>query len=370
MDYLNRKDMPPAMRTPLNGIRHWVIAIALALLPLTGSAQGKPQPNPIQAPAQPWAFDGFVVTIPGGAGWYSLAKDLHYADLARPLADGTKAAAIVEARKVDDGVSGEAKLLELVHKDQATAPDAVAMKLLDYSAEAFAHKGALCARFQAKFDDRRKSFSAPGVLLVRGVSCAAPGQPDVLVTLRYAQRSARDDFYPELRAEGEPFLDSLKFLQSNDADLQKARVAVRGDKPEEVAKLLRPLAEDGDGEAAVFLGNIYLYGHGVKPDYEQARKWLELAAREGRIDALYNLGSMYDKGIGIERDVAQALRWFGLAADQRDNQAQLNIALFYLKGDGVPKDIPLAETWLRRAAGNGSKRAQGILDVGRYKQEQ
>lgn len=79
---------------------------------------------------------------------------------------------------------------------------------------------------------------------------------------------------------------------------------------------------------------------------------------------------MYDKGIGIERDVAQALRWFGLAADQRDNQAQLNIALFYLKGDGVPKDIPLAETWLRRAAGNGSKRAQGILDVGRYKQEQ
>ena len=41
-----------------------------------------------------------------------------------------------------------------------------------------------------------------------------------------------------------------------------------------------------------------------------------------------------------------------------------------VKGDGVPKDIPLAETWLRRAAGNGSKRAQGILDVGRYKQEQ
>jgi hypothetical protein len=63
------------------------------------------------------------------------------------------------------------------------------------------------------------------------------------------------------------------------------------------------------------------------------------------------------------------MRWFGLAADQRDPQAQLNLALFYLRGDGVEKDINLAEQWLRRAAGNGSRRAQGILATGRYKQQ-
>ena len=75
---------------------------------------------------------------------------------------------------------------------------------------------------------------------------------------------------------------------------------------------------------------------------------------------------MYDKGLGTPRDVAQAIKWFTLAADQRDSPAQLNLALFYLNGDGVPKDIAIAEQWLKRAAGNGSKRAQGILTLGKY----
>jgi TPR repeat protein len=44
--------------------------------------------------------------------------------------------------------------------------------------------------------------------------------------------------------------------------------------------------------------------------------------------------------------------------------------LFYLNGDGVPKDIGIAEQWLKRAAGNGSKRAQGILTQGKYKEQQ
>ena len=64
----------------------------------------------------------------------------------------------------------------------------------------------------------------------------------------------------------------------------------------------------------------------------------------------------------------QAIRLFTLAADQRDAQAQLNLALFYLNGDGVGKDVQQAEAWLQRAAGNGNKRAEGILSVGKYKQ--
>ena len=330
-------------REPLARGGRWAAAILLTLAPALTAAQGRPQPNPIQTPAEVWAFDGFVITIPRGEGWYSLAKDPRYADLAKPLADGTKAAAVVEARKLDADVGPEEHLLELVHQDQATAPDPAAMKALDYSAEPFSPKGVLCARFQSKFDDRRKNFPAPGILIVRGVSCVPPGQPDVLVTLRYAQRSTQDDIFADLRAEAEPFLESLKFLQSDEPILQKARIAVRSDKPEDAVDLLRPLAEAGNGEAAVFLGNIYLYGRGVKPDYEQARKWLEFAAKEGRTDALYNLGSIYDKGIGVQRDVSTALRWFMLATDQRDNQTQLNIALIYLKNDGVPKDISLAE---------------------------
>lgn len=351
------------------GVTRWLVFASLVALPLIVEAQTNPRANPILAPGKAWAFDGFTVTVPAGEGWYSLAKDTQYADLAKEFADGTKAAAIVEARKLDDSVGGQERLLKLVHEEQAVPPDPDHMKLLEYSAEPFAPKGVSCARFASRFDDRRKSVAAPEMLLVRGVSCVAPGQPDVLVTLRYAQRSTHGDVAPELKAEVEPFLDSLKFLQSDDAMLHKARLAVRSEKPEQAAELLRPLAEGGDGEAAMFLGNMYLYGRGVEPDYSQARKWLELAAQQGRADALYNLGAMYDKSIGVQRDVSQAMRWFLLAADQRDGQAQLNIALLYLNGDGVPKDMAQGETWLRRAAINGSRRAQGILEAGKYRNQ-
>jgi len=347
----------------------WVTLALLAAPPLHAETQINPRANPILAPGKAWAFDGFVVTVPASEGWVSLYKDMQYADLAKDFPDGTKAAVLVEARKLSDSVGGQERLLNLVREEQAAPPDAERTKLLEYSAEPFAPKGVLCARFSAKFDDRRSRTAAPELLLVRGVSCVAPGRPDLLVTLRYAQRSTRSDLAAEVAADVDPFLDSLRFLQSDDALLQQARLAVRGDKPEQAAEMLRPAAEGGDGEAAMFLGNMYLYGRGVEPDSSQARRWLELAAQQGRADALYNLGAIYDKGIGVQRDVAQAMHWFLLAADQRDTQAQLNIALFYLNGDGVPKDIAQAETWLRRAAINGNRRAQAILEAGRYRNQ-
>jgi len=347
----------------------WFALALLAALPLSAETQINPRANPILAPGRPWAFDGFAVTVPASEGWVSLYKDMQYADLAKDFPDGTKAAVIVEARKLSDSVGGEQRLLNVVREQQAAPPDPDRTKLLEYSAEPFAPKGVLCARFSAKFEDRRGRTAAPELLIVRGVSCAAPGQPDLLVTLRHAQRSNRSDIAAEVAADVDPFLESLKFVQSDDALLRQARLAVRGDKPEQAAELLRPAAEGGDGEAAMFLGNMYLYGRGVEPDTSQARRWLELAAQQGRIDALYNLGAIYDKGIGVQRDVAQAMRWFLLAADQRDGQAQLNIALFYLNGDGVPKDIGQAETWLRRAAINGNRRAQGILEAGKYRNQ-
>jgi TPR repeat protein len=201
------------------------------------------------------------------------------------------------------------------------------------------------------------------------VGCVRPDQPDVIVTLRYAQRTALAEVIPALQQKVSSFLDSLRFLPANSAVMQQARVAVRSEAPGEAVGLLLPIAAEGDGEAALFLGNIYLYGRGLPHDFPAARKWLGLAAQDGHAEAMYNIGAIYDKGLGVPRDVAEAIKWFTRAADQRDVQAQLNIALLYLNGDGVPKDIGLAEAWLKRAAGNGSKRAQGILSAGKYKEQ-
>jgi len=341
--------------------------IALAATPQEKAAEARR--NPIQVPGAVWAFDGFLVNVPNDSGWYSTAKDEHYADLSKDFPDGLKAAIVVEARKLEESVGKEEELLKRIQDEQTALPES-GMKLLDYSSAAFAPKGVLCARFAVKFDDHRRNFAAPGTLLVRGLACVPPGQPDVIVSVRYAQRSADADLSAQLRAIADPVLDSLRFVPSNNRAISQAREAVRSEHPGDAVALLTPSAQEGDAEAALFLGNIYLYGRGVTPDYQAARRWLELASREGRVDALYNLGAMYDKGIGVERDLQQALHWFTLAADQRDAQAQLNLALIYINGNGVPRDVALGEQWLRRSAANGNKRAEGLLGVGTLRKPQ
>jgi hypothetical protein len=364
------RDATGASPGPARRVRWWSIAALLATLPLSAQAQSSALRNPVLVPGAAWAFDGFRVNVPGDEDWYSLAKDAQYGDLAKDLPSGAKLAAIVEARKLDAPVVGEQELLDHLRQEQTAPPDPARMKLVDYTAEPFAPKGMLCSRFAVKFDDRRASFPTPALLLVRGTACVRPDQPDVVVTLSYARRGPLDDLTPEVQKGVDLFVDSLRFLRSDPALMGQAGLAVRSETPQDAVALLTPAAADGDTEAALFLGNIYLYGHGVAHDFPAARKWLELAAQDGRAEAMFNLGAMYDKGLGTTRDVGQAIKWFTLAADQRDAPAQLNLALFYLNGDGVPKDIGIAEQWLKRAAGNGSKRAQGILTLGKYKEQQ
>ena len=352
--------------------RRWhrlIPVLAFAVLPAWAAEQPPgPLPNPISTPGAPWAFDGFVVNSPAGDGWYSLAKDTHYAEFAKEFAAGLQASAIVDAHRVDEDVTSEAGLLALVQKTHAAAADAATMKLVAYSGERLAASGASCARFLAKFDDRRARYPTPGMLIVRGVSCVRPSTPDWIITLKYTQRSAAANLLPELSKVGDAFLASLRLSSWDPSVLRKARVAA-GQTPEESIQLLTPQAERGDGEAALLLGNMYLYGRGVARDYPPARKWLDIAAKDGHSDALFNLGAIYDKALGVDRDAPQALKWFTLAADQRDPEAQLNLALFYIKGDGVPKDVATAEQWLHRSADNGNARARRILTEGKYKQQ-
>lgn len=360
------------MTEQTGGSRNWprlIPALALAALPAWAAEQQPgPLPNPISAPGAPWAFDGFLVNTPADGGWYSLAKDAHYAELTKAFSAGMQASAVVDARRADADVTRDAELLALLRKTQTVAPDAATMKLAGYSAESFAAAGASCARFLAKFDDRRASYPVPGMLIVRGVSCVRPNMPDWVITLKYTQRSAAADLLPEVSKVGDPFLASLRLSPWDPSVVRKARVAA-GQAPEESIQLLTPQAERGDGEAALLLGNMYLYGRGVTRDYPPARKWLDVAAKDGHSDALFNLGAIYDKALGVDRDAAQAVEWFTLAADQRDPEAQLNLALFYIKGDGVARDIVTAEQWLQRSANNGNSRARRILTEGKYKQQ-
>jgi TPR repeat protein len=115
------------------------------------------------------------------------------------------------------------------------------------------------------------------------------------------------------------------------------------------ARLLRPLAEQGNASAQNNLGMMYKDGQSVTQDYAEAIKWFRLAAKQGDAGGQSNLGRMYDNGLGVAKDTAEAIKWYRLAADQGSATAQNNLGSMYAKGEGLPQDYVLAHMWFSLA---------------------
>jgi hypothetical protein len=85
------------------------------------------------------------------------------------------------------------------------------------------------------------------------------------------------------------------------------------------AKLLRPLADQGDAQAEYYLGRSYYLS---SPEGAvEAVKWYKKAADQGNVMAQYNLGTAYREGVGVLRDVVAAHMWLNLAAAAGDQDA-------------------------------------------------
>lgn len=108
------------------------------------------------------------------------------------------------------------------------------------------------------------------------------------------------------------------------------------------------LAEQGNWEAQLILGKMYMLGQGVATDSDLAIKWFKAAAVQGDSEAEFFLGSLY---LLPQKDVSEGLKWLRLSADQGEQDAQLLLGKAYMKGDKVlPRDPIQGEMWLRLAA--------------------
>jgi hypothetical protein len=76
-----------------------------------------------------------------------------------------------------------------------------------------------------------------------------------------------------------------------------------------------PLAEDGDAEAQMYVGEIFERGvGGGAPDPAAAVAWYTKSAQQGYGPAQQNLGSLYERGVGVEKDPNAARDWYRRAA--------------------------------------------------------
>jgi TPR repeat protein len=123
-----------------------------------------------------------------------------------------------------------------------------------------------------------------------------------------------------------------------------------------------PLAEQGNPEAQVNLGNLYMKGYGVEQDYKQAFRWYLKAALQDNAVGEGKLGLMHYYGLGVRENHGAAAGWFRAAAEQGDTGAAAILGSLYAAGDGVPKDKVQAYLWYSVAADRGNQEARDSRD--------
>ena len=130
---------------------------------------------------------------------------------------------------------------------------------------------------------------------------------------------------------------------------------------EEAAKWFRKAAEQGYADAQCNLGVCYQYGNGVTQSHEEAVKWYRKAAEQGDARSQCNYGWCYETGNGVSQSYEEAVKWYRKAAEQGDAYAQYNLGLCYESGHGVTKSITEAVKWYRKAAEQGEANAKAAL---------
>ncbi len=143
------------------------------------------------------------------------------------------------------------------------------------------------------------------------------------------------------------------------ADLKSAKHAFEQKDYAAAFKGFRPMAEQGNAEAQLYLGKMYMMGQGVLKDENEAVKWFKASADQGNADAQFFVGSYY---LLPHLDVAEGVKWLRLSADQGQQDAQLLLGKSYLQGDqNLPRDPVQADMWLRLATRNNLEFYQNEL---------
>jgi len=137
---------------------------------------------------------------------------------------------------------------------------------------------------------------------------------------------------------------------------------------------VQKLAEQGDPEAQVRLGFMYLYGQGVPQDGAEgegvpqdpaeAMRWYRMAAEQGHVVGQYQLGLNYRGVEGIPQDYTESVKWLRAAAEQGHVLSMVWLGASYEKSVGVPQDYVQAHKWFNLAtvseAASKSSRERGV----------
>jgi hypothetical protein len=102
------------------------------------------------------------------------------------------------------------------------------------------------------------------------------------------------------------------------------------------------------------LGEILLFGDGVKQDRKKAFKLIESAAIKGEPTAMARLSQCYNNGFGVKTNEQKGFYWTEKGAAVEEPMCQANLAAHYKEGINVPKDFSKAFDLAKQAALQGN----------------
>ncbi|HET7535530.1 MAG TPA: tetratricopeptide repeat protein [Candidatus Didemnitutus sp.] len=105
---------------------------------------------------------------------------------------------------------------------------------------------------------------------------------------------------------------------------------------------LRELANGGDGDCQLLLGQTYKAGQIVPKDDFKAAEWFQKSAALGNIPAKMELADALANGRGVAEDLEESAKWIISAADDGEPEAILGAAEIYRTGKGVKQDFAAA----------------------------
>jgi len=119
-------------------------------------------------------------------------------------------------------------------------------------------------------------------------------------------------------------------------------------------KIWLPLAQKGDGDAALGLAIIYENGLQTSKNTKESTRWYQIAADKGVAEAQHDLGIKYFTGSGVTKDHGRTYQLWKQAAETGLGSAQTKLAYLYLQGLGTQKNEKEAARWYRQAANQGN----------------
>lgn len=108
-----------------------------------------------------------------------------------------------------------------------------------------------------------------------------------------------------------------------------------------------------------YIGDVYL---NIERDIHKAVSYLERAAAQGVSNAALILGEIYLFGVEIQKNNKEAMKWCKIAADMQNSEACLYIAHMYNGGKGVTKDLNEAMRWYKKCVDFGDCTRNSIGD--------